>query len=420
MTTLVAQLITGIVIICALLVGQVAWAERPKSAASGGNSQQDKARQRESAAEEDPLSQRALKKRQEKRVGPEPKPKTFGIYTSLRLRYRQVDGGSVWGDGGSRVGASATGQINPSLRLFARAEAGFNLLDELDQVFQPSGSSNSTGDDSVFKRLLYAGVETPQLFTTFGKNWSTYHQVASFTDRFDASGGAASGVYNAGTDGGAVGTGRADRVLQARFLYDFLPKNFPILPFDLNVQIQRGERIPHVADASYGTAVGLSAILKTQRDYTIGIAYNYAEVRDNNAPRFRAAGIDGNAGALLLGTRWFGDNWYLGTTFSFLENIETTDQGIYFDGNGWELYSQRRLKGPVWLVAGVNYLKPDDDDKSLVGEYEVKYAVLGLRYDLGKKGRKIYLEGRHDAGANTDGSDVDNVVTLGFRWDLSR
>ena len=407
---------------CGLLTATVARAEKQQAVSSQVERKQDEARQRESAAEEDPLSQRATEKRREEQVGAGPEEKLFGIYSSLRLRYRQADGASVWGDGGSRIGATASYRLNPSIRLFARGEVGFNLLDELDKLFQPGGAPDSTHDKSVFGRLLYAGVETPHFLTTFGKNWSTYHQVASFSDRFDASGGSASGQFNAGTDGGAVGTGRADRVLQTRFLYDFLPKNSPILPFDLNLQVQRGENIPGVADASYGTAVGLSAILKSQQDYTIGIAYNYAEVRDKNASRIRAAGIDGDARALLLGTRWFGDDWYVGTTVSFLNNIQTTEQGIYFDGNGWELYAQRRLKGRLWLVAGFNYLKPDTDeeDKELIGKYKVRYGVLGLRYNVGKKGTRIYLEGRKDTGANTDGSDIDNVVTLGFRWDLSR
>ena len=57
-----------------------------------------------------------------------------------------------------------------------------------------------------------------------GKNWSAYYQVGGWTDRMQGAGGAALGVYNAQTDGGPTGTGRADTTLQTRLTIDFLPE----------------------------------------------------------------------------------------------------------------------------------------------------------------------------------------------------
>ena len=77
----------------------------------------------------------------------------------------------------------------------------------------------------LFLRLGYVGLEIPDLIAAFGKNWSTYYQIAGFTDRFESTGGSASGAFNAQTDGGNTGTGHADRTLQARMLIDYFPDN---------------------------------------------------------------------------------------------------------------------------------------------------------------------------------------------------
>lgn len=62
---------------------------------------------------------------------------------------------------------------------------------------------------------------------------------------------------------------------------------------------------------------------------------------------------------------------------SRLLNQDTTDQEKYFDGWGWELYGQYRLREKLWFTGGWNYLRPDSD--SLNGDYELKYGIVGLR-----------------------------------------
>ena len=97
--------------------------------------------------------------------------------------------------------------------------SALNLLDELDLLSSPSSQTPDRQiGDSVFLRLLYVGVETENGALTFGKNWSAYYQVSKFTDQFQGAGANATGTFNAGTDGGETGTGRANRTLQARFV----------------------------------------------------------------------------------------------------------------------------------------------------------------------------------------------------------
>ncbi len=229
--------------------------------------EQEEAREREQTDQEDPLTQRQADRvdRPDER---EEESSGASLYGSVRVRYRIQDDESFWGDGGSRIGVEGQWQVRRRTWLFARAEAGFKILDELDRILDPGGSSDA--ESSLFKRLLYVGMETPDAIFAFGKNWSPYYRIASFTDRFEGTGGTASGTYNAGTDGGSTGTGRADRALQTRLLEGESLQRWGIKPFNLGIQLQHDEPIPHVTDANYGIAVSLSGVLEWSNDYTLG------------------------------------------------------------------------------------------------------------------------------------------------------
>ena len=289
--------------------------------------EQQEARKREAEASEDPLKQRQAEKVDRPDLWSD-EPSGLDLYGSVRLRYRKAGGETVLGDGGSRIGLNANWQYRPQSWLHGRVEAGFNVLDAFDRVFSP-GSRGASDGALITPRLYYAGVETPRLIASFGKIWSTYYQVTAFTDLFDSTGGSASGTYNAQTDGGPSGTGRADSVLQTRLTVDWFPESLNVKPFDMNVQLQYDRKIPHVADARYGLALGLSGVFKTQRDTEVGVAYNYADVKDERAPAVVASGIDSDAHALAISARRISHRWYLASTVARLFNHETTDQKRY-------------------------------------------------------------------------------------------
>lgn len=373
--------------------------------------------EREITAEEDPIAGYESGKEERDRYWYE-EANNLRVYGSGRLRYRDTGIGGVWGDGGSRVGFKSNWQMLPKRWLIGGLEIGFSLLDSIDQLLDP-GSASSKNRDDVFERLAYIGFEGPNVFALAGKNWSTYYKVASFTDRFVSTGASAGGVFNAQTDGGATGTGRANRVLQTRLYVDFFPEHWHIKPFNINLQVQHGEPVPAVDNANYGTALGASLILEMESNISLGIAYNYADIRDPTAPEFKNTGIDGDARALLIGTRWYGENWYLGTIMSRLDNHETTEKLIYFDGTGAEIYGQYRIRGPWWLIGGYNKLSPDSD-QSQAGEYNINYSVFGLRYSIDDFRRMFYINVRINNGSNTDGQNIGNIYTIGVRWDLDK
>lgn len=376
-------------------------------------------RDREKEASEDPLAQRQTEKI-DNPVLHEIMPNKFSAYVSMRLRHRETKTKSFLGDAGSRIGMHAEIQTIPEYWLLGRLELGLNLFDKLGLILDPGGLDNSGDKEDIFLRLGYVGVEVPYGFLTYGKNWSTYYQVASFTDRFQGTGGTASGTFNAGTDGGPSGTGRADNVWQTR-INIVQPKGpFSIYkPFTVNIQYQTGQKIPHTSGIRYISAAGLSAILERKDNLKVGVAVNYAPIHKGDLDGITSSGLDGDDLAVLIGAQWFGNKWYAGMTFSWLDNHMTTEDGIYFDAWGTEGYGHYQLSEKFWLVGGWNYLEPRSGE-SQAGEYILRYSVLGIRYTFKDFERMIYANIRFDKSilTSSENSTVGNVYTIGVRWDF--
>jgi|GEM_PF-820646 len=345
-------------------------------------------------------------------------PYSGRIYGSLRLRYRSTGEGSIFGDAGSRIGLEGEYRIAQESWLYARVEAGFNILDELDTLLSPGGGAGEGQQgDSFFPRLYTVGIDTPVVVASYGKSWSTYYKISNFTDRFDSAGSSAVGTFNANTDGGSTGTGRADNVFQTLAFIDFMPEQWRVKPSNLNIQFQSSQPVPGVDGVNYQYAVGLSAVLDSRDDYALGVAYNRARIDDLDNPAVQAAGIEGDAEALLVGARWFDEQRYIGFTVARLWNHETTDAGTYFIGLGSELYARYRLIKGYWLVGGYNWLVPDDDQVQ-AGEYELLYGIVGLRYSIDEFKRLAYAEWRIDSTVSESGERLGNIFTIGVRWDF--
>ena len=374
----------------------------------------EKAREEVSSEAEEPKIQR--EEVVEKTVAE--RPYSGKVYGSIRLRYRSTDAGTVLGDAGSRVGLEGKYRTDEQSWVYARAEAGFNVLDELDTLLSPGGGGGeSQQGDSLFPRLYTVGIDTPAVVASYGKSWSTYYKIANFTDRFDSAGSDAVGTFNAGTDGGATGTGRADQVFQTLAFIDFLPEKWRLNPFNLNIQFQKGQPIPGVDGVEYRYAFGLSAVLDSTEDYAFGVAYNRAFIEERDDPAVLAAGIQGDAEALLVGARWFDEQRYIAFSVARLLNHEATNEGTYFIGWGSELYARYRLIKGYWLVGGYNWLVPDSDQVQ-VGDYELRYGIVGLRYSIDDFNRLAYAEWRIDSTVSEGGLPLGNIFTIGMRWDF--
>ena len=165
------------------------------------------------------------------------------------------------------------------------------------------------------------------------------------------------------------------------------------------------------------TTAGAPALFsKHATKYGVGLAYNRAAIPDLPEAQLSATGIDGDATALAVSTRAFGDRWYASLLYTRLENMEVTNEGKYFNGQGLELYGQWEFRKNWWLIGGLNWLEPDDDADA--GAYRVKYAVIGGRYSLRSFERMLYVEYRIDDGLLVDGTPGKDEITFGIRWDF--
>jgi len=340
----------------------------------------------------------------------------YKIYGSVRLHAINAfdaeteDSELKLGDGASRVGISGEWHVADNWNAFGRLEYGFDILDTFTEKAQ------NDSDGYLNPRLYNLGIESDFLYLKLGKSWSAYYQVAGVADRFSIFGGNATGVYNAGTDGGATGTGRADNALQTRAYVD-VERWVDIKPFNVNLQYQHGEPIPKVQGASYGSAYSVSAWLETESALGLGFAWHEANINEFNRPEFEQAGISGDASAWAVAFKSYGDRWLVSLVYSRLENIETTNESRYFDGTGIELFAQWQIRDRWWLTGGGNYLDPDNEDPD-AGEYLIRYLVLGVRYTFDSFNRMLYAEWRDDHGKLADGTSRGNEFTVGFRWDF--
>lgn len=371
------------------------------------------AEERELEASEDPrnIANKEREKRREiEEKGIAARENGLEIYGSLRLRNPENEGIE---DGGSRAGLGLEIPLFEKSYVFARYEAGFDTVSAIKD-----DEDDTNFKETVFKRLGYVGLDVPTTDVIIGKNWSTYYDVGAFTDRLTNTGGDGSGVFNADTDGGATGTGRADAVFQTKISLGFLPHKV-FKPFELNLQLQQGNPIPFGGEAEYGTSFGLSSVMETERNFALGVAYNHADIDLDTNASLRDIGITGSAQAFLIGTRAFGERWYAGAVLGGYKNHETTDQGVYFDGWGGELYGQYQLSNRWWLVGAYNVLEPDGDQPQ-AGAFRKKYAVAGVRLTFDKFRRMIFANVRFNDDIDADGSLNSDVFTIGLRWDLSK
>jgi hypothetical protein len=342
---------------------------------------------------------------------PPPLSRTLLLYASLRLNLN-YGGDGDWDatDGASRVGSIGLYQLSQEASLLGRVELGFNLVDQFSALVTPDASAADGRNNTVFNpRLYYAGYEHAGTQLLAGKNWSAYYEVAGLTDRFAVGGGRAAGVYNAGTDGGGSGTGRADQVLQLRGRH---------LRWTYGLQAQYRTTIPVFDGERFDYGLGISLLHKTTEGLTLGVAGNYARPASITGA-MRDQGFDGDDTSLALGLQFGRDNLTLATTYAASRNHETDDEDVFFDARGWEVYTRYNFAKRFRVTAGLNLLEPD---KAVYeGAYQVEDYLVGTQYALGEPtfDRMIYVHVLFSRGRLADGTDPGNRLTFGVRWGWS-
>ena len=367
-------------------------------------SEQARGRQRDLGSEGD---DRIVEKEPDVTVPAELATTELVFYGSGRVRLTANDGKLAISDNRSRVGMSGFKFINPLIDIFMRVELGTDLGRQLDGLLIPGENPPADSDGAFFPRIGQLGVGTPYGDLAFGKQWSTYYDVAGFTDRFAVFGAQGTAVYNAGTDGGGSGTGRADRAL----IYELNKRKI-----SLGIQGQNNTDIPLSNNQQYDGGAGASLTYNWSVGLSIAAAYNHSFIDQLDADLI-ALGLTGDRQAAVVGVKFVNGPLFLATTAARHKNHEATDQLQYVDAWGWELYARYSFSNRFRVVGGANLLDPDDNDPE-AGKYEVRSAILGLQYTYGNisLGDMIYFECELNAGHRFDGSSVENAYTVGIRY----
>lgn len=234
------------------------------------------------------------------------------------------------------------------------------------------GSSNFNGkqfdviaNDGPFgNRLGYLWIKRGDFTLAAGKMWSTFYDVAEYTDLFLTDGARASSVYTA--TGETDGTYRASEVVQARFKY----KNFH---FGLQTKLTGKEEVEYDFDGD-GTAdstlvykqVQSGSIQYKTKNYTFGIsAINL--MFDN----------DGDSESQLSITYGFKlnyNNFFLNGLYARAKDLElnpTNNRFVHSDG-------VEAVLGYQFLSKEIFMLGINRQSRSESGDFELLYYYASL------------------------------------------
>lgn len=333
-------------------------------------------------------------------------------YGSLRVHLAAYNRDFEVQDGASRLGLRPAWEWR-GVRLLGHAEWGMNLVDA-NVRFNVDG--NAPAEDQVTlapavdgevltTRLGYVGVAFEPLGRlTVGKQWSVVYDVAGWTDRFWVFGGQGLGVYNAGTDGGLTGTGRADKAVVYR-------QEAERWSGGLQVQFQ-GDQAEDVIDS-----FGASLVRSLDESFQVGVAYNqtfYPRVLNDQ----NIAGLDGPEGRLLVaGTRYETEALSIAAAVARTwryEFVVPQNAPVVYDTWGAEAFARYRVGRSVQLSLGFNLQVPVAPPTPIDPSFRILYGVVGGAYTFNPQ-TLVFGEVRIDGGRNVRGASRFNVAVVGLR-----
>jgi len=335
---------------------------------------------------------------------------TMDIYGSMRLFAEMGAEDASLNDGSSRLGMRLGRQLKTGRTLFGRMEWKINLVDNDSQFVL--GDSRSDGilvreeeSDSVFTtRLGYLGMRFENIGElTFGKQWSVYYDVAGWTDSFNVYGGSALSVFAAGTDGGTLGSGRAEDAIIWRNARG---------KFSYGLQTQ----LKTAADGDDFESLGGSLIFAPNDSWEIGAAFAANHIEG----AFEDITGDDNSGVATVGVRYHSGPWNTAFSIATWDNHESiffADDTLIYDGVGAELYVDYEYSNRLHIYGGFNYTDPDIDDPRVDPDFGLEQLLLGASW-FATDESFAYLEALVSGGKDINGRSPDSVLSAGYRFDF--
>lgn len=248
-----------------------------------------------------------------------------------------------------------------------------------------------------------------------GKQWGVHYDIARYTtDQFNVFGGQASMAYPANSDGGQVGTGRADKAITYR--------NTAWRMLEVGAQVQFRTTV----NDELFDSLGASAQVTVLPGVKFGAAYTRDHVDDSLKGAVR--GLDGDPEYAIVGGRVDWRFLGLGVVFARqwngdLRRVPLLGTGeletVVFDGKGVELYANVKL--PTLSVYGgfIDY-EPDTQDSLLDPDFRIRYLVTGVQFNVAGN-CYLYSEARwaDDSIGPVTGDEGFNVLTIGVQYGFS-
>jgi len=352
-------------------------------------------------------------------------------YGSFRGHFAAFNNELEFQENASRIGFEFGIRKN-NLEFFAGLELGISLFKGNSQ-FNPDGNTsggflvleNSQATQVFNSRLGYLGIDFNEWGRlSFGKQWSVYYDITSFTDRFNVFGGQGSATYNAGTDGGSTGTGRADQSIIYR-------NEIGIFEFGLQLQTK------NTTNNSFFDGYGISTRIRLMEQLKIGAAFYRSILNDVLIDNESFLGLGADPTYFTAGADYNGDKLEVSAVFSMQSDgdlvqtvVERPDNtldpaSVIFDAIGFEIRAKYTYK-KFSFIGGYNSYTPEADDLNTVDglvrfdeDFKTSNIILGLEYKPTKRAY-FYAEGRLTNGKDVFGLPVTDVLTLGLRIELDK
>ncbi len=336
---------------------------------------------------------------------------TMDLYGSMRIFSEMGADDPTLNDGSSRLGIRLGRDLPDGKTLFGRIEWKTNLVDNDSELFRGDADSGggiivrSEDTEKVLStRLGYLGMRFDEIGElSFGKQWSVYYDVAGWTDNFNVYGGAALSVYSAGTDGGALGSGRADNAVVWR-------NERGKFNYGLQTQLKTS------ADDDDFKGLAGSMIFSPGDAWDIGFAFSGSRVEGT----FEEIVGDKDSYVATLGARYHRGPWNAAFSVAKWDNHEAIffeDDTLVYDGIGAELYASYAWSDRLHVYGGFNYTDPDIDDPRVDPDFGVEFLIFGASW-FATEDSFAYLETLLSSGREVDGSDIDSVFSAGYRFDF--
>lgn len=356
---------------------------------------------------------------------------SFKPYASLRGHLAVYDNEIALQENVSRVGAKI-GIKKGKTTFLAATELHLSLF-QGGPSFNVDGNENTefldiqtTRSKQAFtNRIGYIGFDFEKYGTlTFGKQWSVYYDVTSYTDQFTIFGGRASATYVGGSDGGASGTGRASQSVIYRNQFG---------NFYLGAQAQvRGGNNDKFIDG-----FGFSAQYKMLGQLFLGASFNRTFLSNNLINQHKIIGLDGQPTYYAAGIKYLGEKLTLSalgviekngdfTQGSYLNNTqELIYPTVVFDAKGFEFFANYKFDDFA-IHGGYNLYVPDrknleteNNQIPISSNFKVNDVIFGLNYQPIKY-VQIYAEQRLSFGKNALNTKDRSVFAVGMKIDISK